>query len=86
MKKYLIYLLTASTTFATIDGDKPDLNVDEIDVIKPHRLVYDPCPYAHDIIVATIIMEAGGEYHVGALEGVYEVRMNRAQKRKMTDT
>ncbi len=84
MKKHLIYLLTASTAFATIDGDRPDLNVDEIDVIKPHRLVYDPCPYAHDIIVATIIMEAGGEYHVGALEGVYEVIMNRAKKRNKT--
>jgi len=45
---------------------------------------YDPCPYANDIIVATIIMEAGGEYHVGALEAVYEVIMTRADKRKMT--
>lgn len=84
MKKYLIYLLTASAAFATIDGDRPDLNVDAIDDIKPHRLVYDPCPYANDIIVATIIMEAGGEYHVGALEAIYEVIMTRAQKRKMT--
>ena len=84
MKKHLIYLLTASAAFATIDGDRPDLNVDEIDVIKPHRLVYDSCPYAHDVIAATIIMEAGGEYHVGALEGVYEVIMNRAKKRNKT--
>ena len=45
---------------------------------------YDPCPYSEDIVVATIILEAGGEYHVGALEGVYEVIMNRAEKRKMT--
>ena len=45
---------------------------------------YDPCPYADDIVVATIIMEAGGEYHVGALEAVYEVIMTRADKRKMT--
>ena len=45
---------------------------------------YDPCPYADDIVVATIIMEAGGEYHVGALEAVYEVIMTRAKKRKMT--
>ena len=37
-----------------------------------------------DVIVATIILEAGGEYHVGALEGVYEVIMTRAEKRKMT--
>ncbi len=84
MKKQLIYLLTASAAFATINGDRPDLIIDEIDVIKPHRLVYDSCPYANDIIVATIIMEAGGEYHVGALEGVYEVIMNRAKKRKKT--
>jgi hypothetical protein len=26
---------------------------------------YDPCPYADDIVVATIIMEAGGEYKHG---------------------
>jgi spore germination cell wall hydrolase CwlJ-like protein len=84
MNKYAILLLSASTAFATIDGDRPDLNVDEIDVLKPHRLVYDSCPYAHDIIAATIIMEAGGEYHVGALEGVYEVIMNRAEKRNKT--
>ena len=45
---------------------------------------YDPCPYADDIVVATIIMEAGGEYHVGALEAVYEVIITRAKKRKMT--
>ena len=45
---------------------------------------YDPCPYADDIVVATIIMEAGGEYKHGALEAVYEVIMNRAKKRKMT--
>ena len=37
-----------------------------------------------DIVVATIILEAGGEYHVGALEGVYEVIINRSKKRKMT--
>ena len=84
MNRYAILLLSASTAFATIDGDRPDLNVDEYDAIKPHRLVYDPCPYANDVIVATIIMEAGGEYHVGALEGVYEVIMNRAKKRNKT--
>ena len=68
MKKHLIYLLTASVAFATIDGDRPDMDIDLIDDIKPHQLVYDPCPYANDIIVATIIMEAGGEYHVGDLK------------------
>jgi hypothetical protein len=45
---------------------------------------HDPCPYADDIVVATIIMEAGGEYYVGALEAIYEVIMTRAAKRKMT--
>jgi spore germination cell wall hydrolase CwlJ-like protein len=51
---------------------------------KASAYTYDPCPYANDIVVATIIMEAGGEYHVGALEAVYEVIMTRAKKRKMT--
>ena len=38
----------------------------------------------NDVVVATIILEAGGEYKHGALEAVYEVIMNRAEKRKMT--
>jgi len=38
----------------------------------------------NDVVVATIILEAGGEYHVGALEAVYEVIMTRAEKRKKT--
>ena len=84
MNRYAVLLLSASTAFATIDGDRPDLNADEISITKSHHLVYDPCSYAHDIIVATIIMEAGGEYHIGALEGVYEVIMNRAKKRNKT--
>lgn len=48
------------------------------------EVVYDPCPYANDVIAATIIMEAGGEYHVGALEAVYEVIVTRAKKRNKT--
>jgi spore germination cell wall hydrolase CwlJ-like protein len=45
----------------------------------------DAAPYTDDdVVIATIILEAGGEYHVGALEGVYEVIMTRAEKRKMT--
>ena len=51
---------------------------------KASAITYDPCPYANDIVVATIIMEAGGEYHRGSLEAVYEVIVNRAKKRKMT--
>ena len=51
---------------------------------KADYIIYDPCPYANDIVVATIIMEAGGEYYVGALEAIYEVIMTRAKKRKMT--
>ena len=39
---------------------------------------------ANDVVTATIILEAGGEYHVGALEAVYEVIMTRAEKRKKT--
>ena len=38
----------------------------------------------NDVVTATIILEAGGEYHVGALEAVYEVIMTRAEKRKKT--
>ena len=45
----------------------------------------DASPYTDDeVVIATIILEAGGEYHVGALEGVYEVIMTRADKRKKT--
>ena len=40
--------------------------------------------YEQDVVIATIILEAGGEYHVGALEGVYEVIMTRAEKRNMS--
>ena len=51
---------------------------------KASAITYDPCPYANDIVVATIIMEAGGEYHRGSLEGVYEVIKTRAKKRNKT--
>ena len=51
---------------------------------KASAITYDPCPYANDVIVATIIMEAGGEYHIGALEAVYEVIKTRARKRNKT--
>ena len=34
-----------------------------------------------DVIVATIILEAGGEYDKGAMEAVYEVIHNRAARR-----
>jgi spore germination cell wall hydrolase CwlJ-like protein len=44
----------------------------------------DASTYENDIIAATIILEAGGEYHVGALEAVYEVIMTRAKKRNKT--
>ena len=40
--------------------------------------------FENDIVITTIILEAGGEYQVGALEAVYEVIMNRAKKRKKT--
>ena len=40
--------------------------------------------YEQDVVIATIILEAGGEYHVGALEAVYEVIMTRAEKRNMS--
>ena len=53
-------------------------------VPKVEAMLYDPCPYANDIVVATIIMEAGGEYYIGSLEAIYEVIMTRAKKRNMT--
>lgn len=37
MKKYAIFLLSATSAFATIDGNTPDL----IDDIKPHRMTYE---------------------------------------------
>jgi spore germination cell wall hydrolase CwlJ-like protein len=51
---------------------------------KASAITYDPCPYSNDIIVATIIMEAGGEYHTGSLEAVYEVIKTRSKKRNKT--
>jgi len=51
---------------------------------KASAITYDPCPYANDVIVSTIIMEAGGEYDIGALEAVYEVIKTRAKKRNKT--
>lgn len=51
---------------------------------KASAITYDPCPYANDVVVATMIMEAGGEYHIGALEAVYEVIKTRAKKRNKT--
>lgn len=51
---------------------------------KASAITYDPCPYSNDIIVATIIMEAGGEYHIGSLEAVYEVIKTRSKKRNKT--
>lgn len=51
---------------------------------KASAITYDPCPYANDVVVSTIIMEAGGEYDIGALEAVYEVIKTRSKKRNKT--
>ena len=40
--------------------------------------------FENDVVITTIILEAGGEYQIGALEAVYEVIMNRAKKRNKT--
>ncbi len=40
--------------------------------------------YEQDVVIATIILEAGGEYYVGAIEAVHEVIVNRAMKRNLT--
>lgn len=40
--------------------------------------------YSHrDVVAATLILEAGGEYSQGAMEAVHEVIHNRTVKRKM---
>ena len=40
--------------------------------------------YEQDIVISTIILEAGGEYKAGALEAIYEVIINRAKKINLT--
>jgi len=39
---------------------------------------------ASEIVAATLILEAGGEYELGSMEAVNEVIRNRASKRKLT--
>ena len=39
---------------------------------------------ASEIVAATLILEAGGEYATGSMEAVNEVIRNRAVKRKLT--
>jgi spore germination cell wall hydrolase CwlJ-like protein len=39
---------------------------------------------ASEIVAATLILEAGGEYSTGSMEAVNEVIRNRAAKRKLT--
>ena len=39
---------------------------------------------ASEIVVATLILEAGGEYSTGSMEAVNEVIRNRSAKRKLT--
>jgi spore germination cell wall hydrolase CwlJ-like protein len=39
---------------------------------------------ASEIVAATLILEAGGEYALGSMEAVNEVIRNRASKRKLT--
>lgn len=49
-------------------------------------VVLTDCRAASDneIVAATLILEAGGEYEAGALQGVMEVIRNRAVKRSLT--
>lgn len=37
-----------------------------------------------EIVAATLILEAGGEYAEGSMEAVHEVILNRADKRRLT--
>lgn len=41
--------------------------------------------FSDEIVAATLILEAGGEYHEGAMEAVNEIIVNRAAKRKMSE-
>lgn len=43
-----------------------------------------PAQTPEEIITATIILEAGGEYSDGAMQAVHEVIANRSAKRKMS--
>jgi N-acetylmuramoyl-L-alanine amidase len=52
--------------------------------LNAHSSISQESQFENDIVVATLILEAGGEYHVGALEAVYEVIMNRSEKRNLT--
>lgn len=47
-------------------------------------LLIVPSIRASDIRAATLILEAGGEYHVGSMEAVNEVILNRAARRKLS--
>ena len=37
-----------------------------------------------EIVTATLILEAGGEYHSGSMEAVHEVILTRSAKRRLT--
>ena len=39
---------------------------------------------ASEIVAATLILEAGGEYAYGSMQAVHEVILNRAVKRRLT--
>ena len=41
-------------------------------------------PNEREVVAATLILEAGGEYATGAMEAVMEVVRNRASKRKLS--
>lgn len=43
-----------------------------------------PAQTPSEIVTATIILEAGGEYSTGAMEAVHEVIVNRSLKRKIS--
>jgi spore germination cell wall hydrolase CwlJ-like protein len=43
-----------------------------------------PAQTSSEIVTATIILEAGGEYSEGAMSAVYEVIANRSAKRQLT--
>lgn len=47
-------------------------------------VLISPAQTSSEIVTATIILEAGGEFSEGAMEAVHEVIVNRSAKRKMS--
>ena len=47
-------------------------------------VLISPAQTSSEIVIATIILEAGGESSAGAMEAVHEIIVNRSAKRKIS--